>query len=965
MPDKPQAASPPAGLTPAVKSPVVASQAWADTRLLKTKLYRPALPRRRIRRPQLLQRLDEGLAAGRQIVLVSAPAGFGKTTCILEWVAALGWPCAWLSLEPADNDPGRFFTYFIAALQQVEQALGREIEGVLQAGQLPPGDSLSTALINDILSISQPFVLALDDLQVIQDALILQVLERLVMHLPPPLHLVLLTREDPSLPLAQLRADNQLTELRAGDLRFTPGEAEQFMNGPLGLALSPAEVAALEDKTEGWIVGLQLAGLALQSPAARPASAVGQNLPASPNLIAGLQGSQRYVLSYLTEEVLNRQPEDIQRFLLQTSILDKLCGDLCQAVTGRADATLTLERLFNANLFLVSLDEEQRWYRFHRLFADLLRNRQSRLYQDQTAELHRRASHWYAEAGLANEAIQHALAAADYPLAVSWLEQHATEMLLQGYIKTVEGWLSAIPPELRAQSVRTNLALAWMYLMRGDMAQAAPFVERLRALPPALRPAEGDPALKAEWLALQAYVLIGQAQFAEGINLAKQALEIAPETDNYVRTVAYNALGTAYLQLDAYDEAVEVYRQAMVHSRMGTNIVAEMLCTSILAQIALQHGQLQLVLEVTTQSVERLERTPQRPPISAIVYGALGLALYYRHHLEPARGHILRALQLCSLGGFADGEIYLRAVWSRWLQLAGDLEAADQELEKAVTLTRAETSLWVREEVCYQQVRLDVARGRLARAERAFRAQCLLSLGQFPLPELTPDAGVNYSKGLLYVSALRLAAGRLQTDRDKEDSSSAITTATSLIQGAQQSQHLLAALEALLLRSQLQAMLGNRAESLADCAQALELAEPEEHISLFIEAGLRVAEGLAALPEQGRLSSERSDYVKRILSVSPVSSKPDDAELRGIGDAAESELNDGVQPGLLVEPLSKRELEILGLICEGCSNQEIAERLVLSLHTVKKHGSNIFAKLQVSSRTQAVARARQLRLVRP
>ncbi|MBN1992998.1 MAG: helix-turn-helix transcriptional regulator, partial [Anaerolineae bacterium] len=402
--------------------------------LLATKLHRPVLPAKWVQRPHLSQRLHEGLAFNRQITLVSAPAGFGKTTCISEWLNTLpNWPIAWLSLDAADDDPGRFFAYFIAALQQVEANLGRDIESVLRSGQLPPAEIISATLINDILKLAGRFLLVLDDFHVIQDRFILQVLEQLVANLPPPLYLVLLTREDPPLPLAQLRANNRLTEIRAKDLRFTDGEANRFLNEVMRLSLSQADVAALEDKTEGWIVGLQLAGLSVRD----------RDNPS--DFIAALSGSHRFILSYLTEQVLHRQPEEVQQFLLQTSILDKLNGDLCNAVTGRSDGRALLERLFNGNLFLIPLDDEQQWYRYHHLFADLLRDLQNDLQKDKAAKLHQRAGRWYAQAGMVSEAIPHALAAEDYALAVDLLENHAMEMIMQGYAKTVNGWVQAIP----------------------------------------------------------------------------------------------------------------------------------------------------------------------------------------------------------------------------------------------------------------------------------------------------------------------------------------------------------------------------------------------------------------------------------------------------------------------------------------------------------------------------------------
>ena len=317
-----------------------------NSHLLATKLRPPAISPKRTQRPHLVRRLSDGLEAGRQITLLSAPAGFGKTVCAGDWVSTLGWPVAWLTLDPADDEPERFFTYFFAALQQAAPGVGEEIAALLAAGQLPPGDIISATLINDLLAAEHSFVLVLDDLHVIQDRFILQVLQTLVGNLPPALRLVLLTREDPDLPLARLRARNQLTEIRAGDLRFTRPETADFLGQVMGLSLSQFDIASLADKTEGWIAGLQLAGLSIRD-RADPSG-----------FIAGLRGTHRFILSYLTEEVLHRRPLEIQNFLLQTSILERLSGALCDAVTGRAGSAQLLEQLLNANLFLIPLDDE-------------------------------------------------------------------------------------------------------------------------------------------------------------------------------------------------------------------------------------------------------------------------------------------------------------------------------------------------------------------------------------------------------------------------------------------------------------------------------------------------------------------------------------------------------------------------------------------------------------------------------
>ena len=913
--------------------------------LLATKLHRLSVPAKRVQRPHLIQHLNEGLESGRQITLVSAPAGFGKTTCISEWVNGLDLPITWLWLDESDNDPVRFFAYFITALQKVDENIGRDIEGVLRSGQLPPSDVISTTLINDILELGSQFLLVLDDFHVIQDHNILEVLEKLVTNLlqanvPQPLHLVLLTREDPALPLAKLRATNRMTEIRAGDLRFTNPEAGRFLNEVMGLALSPADIAMLEDRTEGWIVGLQLAGLSVRD-RANPSG-----------FIATLSGSHRYILSYLTEQVLRQLPEEIQAFLLQTSILDKLSGDLCNAVTGRTDGQLLLERLFSANLFLIPLDDEQQWYRYHHLFADLLRNLQNTLHKDQTAELHRHASRWYAQSDMPNEAIQHALAAADYAQAMQLLENHATGMLMQGYMKTVEGWLSAIPPQLRSQNPRTNLAFAWMHLIHGTFAQASPYLERLQAIFSSFQWGPQDDSLKAEWLTLQSYLLAMQGKPSESVELANQALAIVPEANSYVRSLAANALGSAYLQMNDYTHAVEVYQKAIQYGRTAESLFSNVLGPSILAQIALQRGQLHMTFKVASQGIDRLESSGALPPVSGVVYGALAQVCYQWHQMEPARRHALRAIQLCSLGGYRDGEAYPRVLLARLLQWEGNLEVSSRELQKALDLMQSGASDWVREEAVSQQVRFHLAQNRLDAAEASLQEHGFSSQGRFSIPDLTPGQNITHLDRLLYNAALRILLYRARAQHELEGLPPGIELADRLVSGALQAEYLPVALEVLLIRAQMHAELGNSQASLADCVKALELAEPEGYILSFLEEGPAVMPLLNTVANQTAAPDRLKKYARKLLDAFPGEGKP---------VAPHAKRPDKVDG--LIEPLTARELQVLRLVAAGDSNQTIATKLVITVRAVKKHTGSIFGKLNVSSRTQAIARARQLGLL--
>jgi LuxR family maltose regulon positive regulatory protein len=909
--------------------------------LLATKLHRPSIPAKRVQRPQLIQRLNQGIESGRQMTLVSAPAGFGKTTCISEWLNGLDWPVTWLSLDPSDDDPGRFFTYLVAALQKVDENIGRDIEGILRSGQLPPSDVISTTLINDILELEGQFLLVLDDFQVIQDRFILQVLEKLVANLlqsnlPQPLHLVLLTREDPPLPLARLRANNQMTEIRATDLRFTSHEADRFLNEMMGLSLSQADIAVLKDRTEGWIVGLQLAALSVRDRAS----------PSS--FIATLSGSHRFILNYLTEQVLSRQPEEIQQFLLQTSILDRLSGDLCNAITGRADSHSLLERLYSANLFLIPMDDEQHWYRYHQLFSDLLRDRLDTLQKEKGAELHQRASRWYVRAGMVGEAIQHALAGKDYTTAVHLIESHAMDMLMQWHVKTVDGWMQAIPPEWCAQSPRANLAFAWMHLMRGNHAQAFPYLERLEAMFTHPQAGQADPALEARWLALQSMLLNAQGKPAESLHLCNRALEIAPQEDSQVRSMVYLGSANAYQQMDDYDHALNAFQMIIQHGQAAGNSVYELLGISGLALMAIQHGQLHFAFEITSRGIEQLERLGALPPISTGVYGELGVIHYQWHQLEQAHHYFRRAIQVSTLSGYSDAELYYGVILSRLFQIEGKLEAAAREIQKAVDLMQVNAPAAVREEVISQQVRIYLAQDRLAAAEAALRGQGFSFQDRFSFPDLTPGRNLTRPAGILYISALRILLYRAQVKHELENLKPGIELVEHLIAEALQRQYIPLALEMLLQRAQMHAALGDIQASRADYVHALELAEPEGFINIFVEEGTPVAEALANLLEQDRLGPVQPGYIKSILAAFAGAPPP--------GATGGKQSN-------LIEPLTDRELDVLRLMVEGLKYDEIAEKLFISLNTVRSHVKAVYSKLGVNNRTKAIEAAHQLQVL--
>lgn len=905
--------------------------------LLATKFHLPSRPAQWVPRPFLTQRLQEGLKRNRALTLVSAPAGFGKTTAISAWVNTLDCPVTWLSLDAGDDDPQRFFTYLIAALQMVDASLGGEIEAVLSGGQLPPAEVISVMLSNDILDAPQRFLLVLDDFHVIQDPSILQVLENLIVNPPPPLHMAIITREDPPLPLARVRASNRLTEIRAQDLRFTAQDSVRFLEA-LGLSLSPSDMAALEEKTEGWIAGLQLAAIALQS---APTGTVEGN-PSS--FIAELSGSHRFILSYLTEQVLDQQPEDVRQFLLQTAVLNRLRGDLCDAVTGRADGRFLLERLFKANLFLIPLDDVGQWYRYHHLFADLLRDRQSVRCGAETAVLHQRASHWYARENMVNEAVNHALAAQDYDTAVELLESHAMRLIMQGYVKTVNGWVEAIPAQRQSQSHKTNLAFAWMHLLRGAYAQATPYLERLEtAFAGSLLRETEMPALKAEWLVLQSLLLSMGGRTAESLAFAEEAQGMSTEQDGRLQSLVYFALATARLAVGDEKGALASYRMAIQVAQAADNLVADMLSTSGLAVMAFERGQLHLTSEIAIPASDRIERSGSLPPISTVLYGILGEVYYQWVQIEQAQQYARRALQLSALGGYPSGLISCWVLLSRLSQLAGDLAAAADEMQAAADMLQPDTPDYVRQEAVAQQVRLYLARLRPAAAEMALIGEGFSFQDEFAFPELAAETSVSHSLGLLYNSSLRLLLHGRRNGRYSPSLNAGLELASRLIDAAQQGKKIPVALETYLLRAQMHAALGDHPAAQTDYVCALELAEPEGFMGVFVEQGAPVVAALSRLDTDNLPDSIAPSFIKRILDAFARLQPPDTAG----------------QTAPLVEPLTVRELEVLRLMAAGLKYKEIASRLFVSLNTVRYHVKALYGKLNVSNRTQAIAAARQ------
>ncbi|MFP4344414.1 MAG: LuxR C-terminal-related transcriptional regulator [Anaerolineales bacterium] len=883
--------------------------------LLTSKFFRPTLPPQQVARKHLVARLETGLSADHALLLISAPAGYGKSTLAAEWLSfkdEKGSPpvlqSAWLSLEEADDDPLRFFTYFVTALQRADTEIGVELAQTLAAGQLPPQQVIVATLVNDLVDTRQPTLIVLDDFQWIQNPTILAVLQELLTHRPPRFHLVILTREDPALPLTRWRAKNRLTEIRAADLRFGPEETEQFLREGMELKLSDEDLVRLLERTEGWAAGLQLAAVAMKSPLT---SGLRED---AASFVRSLSGSHRFILSYLTEEVLKRQPPEVQDFLLATSILTTLNGELCDALTGRSDSTALLESLLSANLFLIPLDPVGRWYRYHHLFADLLQTQLHRLHPERVADLHRRASDWFEAANLPVEALRHAFAAEDFKRAMALLEVHLWQLLSEGYVRPVESWMEALPAG-QSISPRVDLGLAWLYLLRGNFEQV---LNHWRRAATALAEEPAPSPLRAESLALQANLLQSQGRVNEALDAAQDALDGVGPNHSRVAGLAYLARGGAHRQAGNFSPALKALQHAVRLSQEAADPVTAMLAVSHLTLMSLPYGRLRSAAETAAQAISWLQRSNSAPPpIVGSVYAALGVVHYEWNEIEKARAHFERGIKRGSFSGHNASVIYAKIHLARLLQAEGEYVAAEQEISDATALVRQGAPDWVRPDLLARQANLLVAQSRLDEAERVLHTS-----------GVALETAVTHRTDALHLAWLRLLSARR--------SPKAGGLARRIVRAAEAGERNGTLLEALVLGALLETEdARTRREWLT---RALVLAEPEGYLRLFVDEGAP----LAALLRQ----VEVTPYVERLLRHFPADS----------GDKQRT-------PEALIEPLSERELEVLDLLGEGLTYGEIAERLIVSINTVRYHIKGIYGKLGVNRQAHAVERARELGLL--
>ena len=871
---------------------------------------------------------------GCKLTLISASAGFGKTTLVGDWIAGCGLPAAWLSLDEGDSDITRFLMYLVAALQRVSNNIGVDVLAALQSPQPPQSESILTALLNEIATVPDTFILIIDDYHVVDAKPVDEALAFLLEHMPPQMHLVIATREDPSLPLARLRARGQLTELRAADLRFTPGEAAEFLNQVMGLKLSAEEIAALESRTEGWIAGLQLAALSMQ----------GREDIAS--FLQAFTGSHRFVLDYLIEEVLQRQHEHIHNFLLQTAILDHFCGSLCNAVTEREDGKEMLDVLERSNLFTIPLDDQRQWYRYHHLFAEVLQARLIDEQPDRVFALHKRASEWYEQNGSAAEAIRHALAAKDFERAAILVELAVPEMRRnrQGATVTELGWLKALPDELI--HLRPVLSVAYAYALFGG--------GELEAVEARLRDAErwleatADTAgmivmdkeafrrLPGMIALLRTAQALARGDMSETVKNARRVLEVAPKNDYLMLGGAASTLGLAAWASGDLDTARRMIADGMANVRRAGYISPAIGDAITLADIQIAQGRLHEAM--TTYEHGLQWATASGAPVlrgAADMYVGMSNLHYEHNDLQTATQHLLTSQALGELAGLPQNPYRWCAAMARIRRAQGDLDDALKLLDQAERLYNGNFSPNVRP-IATRKTRVWLAQGRLGEAFSWVREQ-----------GLSAEDELSYMKEFDHITLARVFLARYQSDRSDGSISGAVGLLDRLLTAAEQAHRKGSAIEILVLQAIVNHTQVNLPAALMLLQHALALAEPEGYIRIFLDEGSSMMQLLREAAARGIMP----DYTGKLLA----------------GFEAEKRRSEGKSPlpptQPLIEPLSQRELEILHLIAQGLSNRQIGERLFLALDTVKGHNRKIFDKLQVQSRTEAIVRARELGLL--
>mgnify|MGYP000061167553 CR=1 FL=1 len=908
------------------------------TDLLTSKLYFPPQRLDLVQRPRLLESFEAGL--GGKLTLVSAPTGFGKTTLVSEWIRGCRHPAAWLSLDQNDNDPSQFLIYLIAALQRIDPEIGVDVQAVLEETPSPHFEILLTRLISEIERMPEKSIIVLDDYHLIHSKPVHDAINFLIEYLPPTIHLVITGRADPPLPISRLRVQGEVNEVRTSQLRFTKKEVATFLNDRMGFDLSSDGIAALEARTEGWIASLKLAALSMQ----------GRH--DWPEFIAEFSGSHRYIIDYLVDEVMARHPEEVQTFLRRTSILERFCAPLCEYVVGGSEDVDIIDYLDRSNLFLIPLDDHRKWYRFHHLFADFLSQRLRESEPDRIPELHRRASQWYKNEGLVDEAIQHALVAGDLDSAIRLVDQVAADLVVRRESNKLIKLMHQLPPDRCQDYPMLSIWHAWALLFLGQLEAVEPILQNIETNQ---SKAPGVP-IPGYVTTVRAYLANLEGDLLKSINLTEQALEeMSTALPDRITLIFQGSaviwLGVNHRLLGNLDKARQLFMEAAGINQKAGNFYAALASFEQLAKLAVIRGQLHQALELYQSGLKVAQNwmdkggKPQGTLIAAAgLQLGLGTVLYQLNDLAGASTHIQRSADLLELGELW-GRMHSYTMLAYLRQAKGEFETSAELFRKACAI---EDTLIVRKSDTSDLpslAQLGILLSRV-RPEMAYllsdTSRGVENLGVHANDEVDFSSPADYPRELIYSDLARLL---ITLDRAAE----ALPLLTRLLEAAITMERQGDEIRYLVLIALAQHALGNTHTALDSLSQALSLAEPQGYVRLFVDEGFPMAELLSlAIPQ-----NIAPDYASKLLAAFPkyvLSAVPIDKALT-------------INTQILVEPLSQREIEVLRLIAEGCKYKEIAERLVVSINTVRHHTKNVYGKLDVNNRTQAIGRAKELNLL--
>ncbi len=869
--------------------------------LLHTKLFLPKLRHDLIQRPRLVKLLQTGLLEDstftRKLTLISAPAGYGKTTLASQWLSESELPVAWLTLEASENDPNRFLTYLVASLQTISSELGSSVLGMLQAPQRPPQEIILTALLNELGIADVPMFVLLDDYHVIQSTPIHEALNFILEHLPTNTHLVITSREDPPLPLHRLQARRQMLGLRQAELSFAVDEAMAYFQSISDLQLSRDQAEKLTRRTEGWVTGLQLAALSMRAAQDKD------------GFIDSFTGSNRYVLDYLFEEVFEGQSNEFKDFLLQTAVLNRISAELANRLTGRTNGQALLEHLENANFFIVALDQSRQWYRYHRLFVDLLRHRLSRSPFNQK-ELHEHASRWYGENGFYDEAIEHAIAGEHWMLAGGYINQASDERLRMGEVTTLLRWCRQLPEEILLSRPDWGLAYAWPLILIGETQEADRILRNLKGMQPP--PERG---LLGQIAAAEAFLSRSTGDLQRTIELSKQALAMLPAEDRASRGNISVNLGLITWHLGQLEEAESALREALVNTKASGNQYAHHTALVFMARSYGARGDLNRAVDY----LETAMKLGERMPTAVLAFCDMAEISCIRDQLGDAQDYLDRAQSIASAINNQEFQAACAVQHALFHLGTGNADAAGSVIGPALAFSRSGNvppHTLARIQSC--QVQIALAQGDINRA-REIHESILMphDAGTF-----TRFIDLNAPRILLASGESYAAIEKLQRAYERAERA-----------GWGFALQIIRILNALACDEQ--------DASIRYLEQALEQGESQGTIRTFLNEG----EAIIPLLQEVARRGTKPEYIGQILAAAG-------------GIKLQPEPSGGSY-----EPLSDRELEVLRLVAAGLSNRQIAEQLVVSLGTAKSHVHHIFGKLGAANRMEAVTRAHELGLL--